>query len=147
MDNELLKLEAELSRLRPVKPSAVLEQRIQAQLVAPAAAAMRFPRFRWIVPALAAAAAVIVAAISSQPEKDAAVGPEALRGTFKPVSAQNVLVSSRDEGYVTLANGTPARRVRQTYVDTIVWKNPRTNASVEWTLPREEVQVVPVVYQ
>jgi hypothetical protein len=32
-------------------------------------------------------------------------------------------------------------------VDTITWKNPRTNASVRWTVPREEVRVVPVKFQ
>ena len=66
---------------------------------------------------------------------------------FQPVAAENVLYAVRDEGLVTLANGTPARRERLNYVDTITWKNPRTNASVRWTVPREEVRVVPVNFQ
>ena len=48
---------------------------------------------------------------------------------------------------VTLADGTPARRERIQFVDTITWRNPRTNASLTWTVPREEVRVVPVVWQ
>ena len=47
----------------------------------------------------------------------------------------------------TLDDGTAARRERFQYVDTITWKNPRTNASVRWTMPREEVRVVPVKFQ
>jgi hypothetical protein len=48
---------------------------------------------------------------------------------------------------VTLADGTAARRVRSSYVDTITWKNPKTNASLRWSVPRDEVRVMPVVFQ
>jgi len=66
---------------------------------------------------------------------------------FRPVAAENVLYAAQDEGLVALADGTPARRVRSSYVDTITWKNPRNNASLRWSVPREEVRVVPVVFQ
>jgi hypothetical protein len=66
---------------------------------------------------------------------------------FKPVAAENVLVSARDEGLITLADGTPARRERLHYVDTITWQNPRTNASLRWSIPREEVRVIPIAFQ
>lgn len=66
---------------------------------------------------------------------------------FKPVAAENVLYAAHDEGLVTLDDGTTARRERLNYVDTITWKNPRTNAQVRWTIPREEVRVVPVKFQ
>jgi hypothetical protein len=66
---------------------------------------------------------------------------------FKPVAAENVLYAVADEGLVTLEDGTAARRERLNYVDTITWRNPRTNASVRWTVPREEVRVVPVKFQ
>ncbi len=66
---------------------------------------------------------------------------------FKPVASENVLYAVRDEGLVTLDDGTAARRERLNYVDTITWKNPRTNASVKWTVPREEIRVVPVKFQ
>ncbi|MBL9185971.1 MAG: hypothetical protein JNK23_00695 [Opitutaceae bacterium] len=66
---------------------------------------------------------------------------------MKPVAAENLLVSVRDEGLVTLDDGTRARRERLHYVDTIVWKNSRTHASLTWSVPREEVRIVPVVFQ
>ena len=66
---------------------------------------------------------------------------------FKPVASENVLYAVKDEGLVTLDDGTAARRERLNYVDTIIWKNPRTNASVKWTVPREEIRVVPVKFQ
>lgn len=66
---------------------------------------------------------------------------------FKPVASENVLYAVKDEGLVTLEDGTAARRERLNYVDTITWKNPRTNASVKWTVPREEIRVVPVKFQ
>ena len=66
---------------------------------------------------------------------------------MKPIAAENVLVSARDEGLVTLADGTEARRERLHFVDTITWKNPRTHASLVWTVPREEVRVVPISFQ
>ena len=66
---------------------------------------------------------------------------------LKPVAAENVLVSASDEGLVTLEDGTPARRERLQFVDTITWKNPRTNSSLRWSVPREEVRIVPVVFQ
>ena len=38
---------------------------------------------------------------------------------------------------------TSARQVRARYVDTYTWKNPRKNASLKWTVPRDEDLVVP----
>jgi hypothetical protein len=66
---------------------------------------------------------------------------------LKPVAAEKVLYAAQDEGLVTLEDGTTARRERLSYVDTITWKNPRTNASLTWSVPREEVRVVPVSFQ
>lgn len=66
---------------------------------------------------------------------------------LKPIAAENILFSARDEGLVTLDDGTPARQERLQYVDTITWKNPRTNASLTMSVPREEVRIVPVRFQ
>ena len=63
---------------------------------------------------------------------------------YEPVSAENVLYDSRDEGLVTLDDGTTAHRVFQSYLDTYTWRNPHTNASLRWTVPRDEVRVIPV---
>ncbi len=66
---------------------------------------------------------------------------------FKPVGIRDVLVNSRDEGYVVLADGRTARRMIEAHVDTITWRNPRSAASIQWSVPREELRIVPVVFR
>jgi hypothetical protein len=165
MDNEFSQLEAELKALRPVAPTRHVQARIARELergevsarVTPSARAW----WRWAAALPAAAAVLIGLAVfvrrvppASPVENDAAaattaavVGAADTEPAFKPVSAENVLYAVADEGLVTLDDGTAARRERLSYVDTITWKNPRTNASVRWTVPREEVRVVPVKFQ
>lgn len=150
MDDEFEKLEAELRRLRPTAPSAALEQRLSRALARPS---RRTPssawRWAWLVLPVAAAAVIAVALVPHASQSGAKNLPTTASSLppFKPVAAENVLVSSEDEGLVTLADGTSARRLRQSYVDTITWKNPRTHASLTWSLPREEVRVIPLVLQ
>ncbi len=160
MDDEFLDLEAELKRLRPSAPSPALLSRIECQLrERPAGRTATSAPWFWIA-ALPAAAAVAVAwtVFFHSPSKSGAGMPAALVTSptrvvadspmeMKPIAAENVLVSARDEGLVTLADGTEARRERLHFVDTITWKNPRTNASLVWTVPREEVRVVPISFQ
>jgi hypothetical protein len=160
MDNETDQLEEELARLRPATPSRTLIKRIDSELavvVAPRA----FPWTEWILAAALPAAAVITLLLTqlprsgdapavSDPTSSTAAGGAALdfkEASLKPVAAEKVLVSATDEGLVTLQDGTPARRERVHYVDTITWKNPRTNASLTWSVPREEVRVVPIAFQ
>ncbi len=166
MDDDLQQLEAELKRLRPAAPTRDFLARVERELSLPVAAPVRrraAPRWWLWAGALPAAAAFAVmltlglrhrqapAAASPSPFPAVpiavAVPAAELPAPFKPVAAENVLYAAQDEGLVTLADGTPARRERLNYVDTIVWKNPRTNASVRWTVPREEVRVVPVKFQ
>ena len=78
---------------------------------------------------------------------DALVPATATEAMFKPVAAEHVLYPASDDGLVTLDDGTSPRRERLRYVDTITWRNPRTNTSVRWTVPREEVRVVPVNFR
>lgn len=66
---------------------------------------------------------------------------------LEPVAAENVLFSAVDEGYVQLDDGTTARRQRLEFVDTVTWRNPATRASLTWSVPREEVHIVPVQFQ
>jgi hypothetical protein len=66
---------------------------------------------------------------------------------FKPVAAQDVLYAARDEGYVRLGDGTPAHRLRESYVDTITWENPSSHASLRWSVPRDEIRVIPASFQ
>lgn len=65
---------------------------------------------------------------------------------LQPVAAANVLYAVEDEGLVLLPDETPARRVRTRYVDTYTWRNPATNASLKWSVPRDEVRVLPTVF-
>lgn len=148
MDDELRKLEAELQRLRPVMPRAALREKLERQL----GRRSRGVRRAVVIPWLAAAAAVWALVMVSQRERPAEVPAPApavseTTARFKPVAMRNVLLETRDEGYVTFADGSPARRVRATYLDTITWKDPRTQASLSWTVPREEVRVMPVLFQ
>ncbi len=148
MHDEFQELEAELKRLRPAAPSLALRDRIARELAAAPARRALAPVHRvWAVALPAAAAAV--ALLAQLAPSSGIRGPAWLAddAALKPVAAENVLVSARDEGLVTLDDGTTARRERLQFVDTIVWKNPRTHASLTWTVPREEVRVVPVVFQ
>lgn len=148
MDDDLNAFEAELRRLRPVAPSAETKARVARELARsePAAGLLR-PRPWWVSLPIAAAIAVAAAMLASR-DRD----PRAREANFeavalKPVAAENLLYAATDEGLVILDDGTPARRARLRYLDTFVWKNPRTNASLTWRVPREEVRIVPVSFQ
>lgn len=153
MDDDLQQLEAELKSLRPVAPSRELEARIAADLNPKPRALW----WTWLTLPVAAAAAVALMLYPRPSPKDSPAAPAlaenatragpAERPVFKPVSAENVLLRSQDEGLVTLADGSAARRVRQSYIDTIVWKDPTGRASLRWSVPRQEERVVPVVFQ
>ncbi len=162
MDDELSQLEAELKALQPAAPSRRLTAGLQAALAsAPAATASRSSRlYWWWAAALPAAAAITLslvyfssarisapdALVTTQPP--AATKSGGLAGApLKPVAAEKILISASDEGIVTLDDGTQARRERLRFVDTITWRNSRTNASLTWSVPSEEVRVVPVVFQ
>lgn len=149
MDNELQELEAELKRLRPIVPSRALTTSIGREL----ATTPRRNPWAWLALPLAAAVAALVffrsgTTVAPQPAVATATATEpAPAATYKPVSAENLLYAQSDEGLVTLADGTTARRYRSSYVDTITWKNPRTQASLRWSVPRTEERVVPVSFQ
>ena len=150
MDDELKALETELRSLRPAPVPDRLWRRVAAALDEAPARPAPIADLRWLwsvaLPAAAAAALMIW-----QPGVRPPAGePLALGGgvaTLRPVAAENVLVRARDEGFVTLDDGTTARRERFVFLDTITWSNPRTNVSLTWTVPREEVRVVPVSFQ
>ena len=160
MDNELSQLEAELARLRPAPPSRALVRRIEAEL-ATAETRRAFSWYDWVLAAALPAAAIMVLVLTQLPTGDESRTPAEAKTspaaetpamaisdeTLKPVTAEKLLVSANDEGLVILADGTPARRARLHFVDTITWRHPRTNASLTWTVPREEVRVVPVAFQ
>lgn len=156
MDDDFQSLEAELKRLRPAAPSASLRTRVGESLTPPPRE-RRGVLLRWAwVAALPAAAAV--AWVLWHPKAPARVSPgnapiasvpsdAPAAEVLKPIAVENVLYAAHDEGLVTLADGTSARRQRLSFVDTVTWKNSRTNASLVWTVPREEIRLVPVVLQ
>lgn len=150
MDDELQQLEAELKRLEPKAPSAGLRRRVANDL-APRGAANRRLGLSWAWAGGLAAAAGLALLLTQRPEieppRPRAPTVAAGAAMMKPVAAENILVAAQDEGFVTLEDGTTARRARLKYVDTITWKNPQTNASLTWTVPREEVRVIPVSFQ
>lgn len=150
MDDEDLQLEAELKRLRPRDVTPALETRVAAHLARHQRVAVGW----WLALPLAAALAVVLVPWRQAPSADSitvaiapAPAPEAAPDEYQPVAAENLLYAAQDEGLVTLAGGGQARRVRRSYVDTITWRNPRTNASLTWSVPRDEVRVVPVNFQ
>jgi hypothetical protein len=144
MDEELLKLEAELKSLRPIAPAPELRSRVARDL----APAGRTGAWWWWSAVPAAAALAIALVLAGRKDPPVSEGLAAAQvATFRPVAAEKVLYAAADEGPVTLADGTAGRRVRSSYVDTITWKNPKTNASLRWSVPRDEVRVMPVVFQ
>jgi hypothetical protein len=165
MDDPLLELESELKALRPRRPSADLLQRLaqdldaEAPASAPAyAAATSFRSWKWLGWQWAAAAAALaMLAVAGwhhlAPAPATGVAPAsstsavlASRDTYRPVGATNVLYDIQDEGPVSAADSSTARRVRARYVDTYTWRNPATNASLKWSVPREEIRVIPASF-
>jgi len=80
--------------------------------------------------------------LTAAPQSDAS----ALTPQYKPVTAERLVLGASSDGFVTLSDGTLARRVRQLSVDTYVWRDARTNASLRWSIPREDLRVVPASY-
>jgi len=147
MDDDLQDLEAELSRLQPAAPRRDFLARIERDLMP------RRPAIRgWLWAALPAAAAIAAAAVlgmrwAARPAAEASAPGHSRAPALRPVAVRDVLVGSRDEGYVVLPDGWPARRLREAHLDTIVWKDPRSAASLQWSVSREEIRIVPVSFQ
>ncbi len=153
MDDELRNFEAELRELTPVAPSRALLARIAANLARDEAEA-GFARSWWLWGATLPVAAALAFMAGIAMKRDTLTErkpPSAIAAetgeVLTPVAAENIVYAARDEGLVTLGDGTPARRARLNSVDTFTWENPRTKASLKWSVPREEVRVIPVAFQ
>ncbi|MFZ9681579.1 MAG: hypothetical protein ACO3DQ_00010 [Cephaloticoccus sp.] len=148
MDKDLEILEKELTALRPRLPGRTLDGRIAARLQP-----RRPAQIVWLALPLAAAVAVVFAwqmprGVTPPPvAEEANPSPAKAESQFKPVATQNLLYDARDEGVVTLADGSKARRVSRSYVDTVVWRDPRSNASIKWSVPRDEVRLTHLTLQ
>ena len=166
MNEDFTELENELKRLRPRSLPAPLVGRIAGEFAAEASTEpRRFVQWpSWILPAVAAALlAVAVTSVpfiirdraSQEPAAKAAVSPAPARvakaaiagatdSMMLPVRATNVLYDAVNEGVVRLDDNTLARRMRLNYLDTITWENPKSGASLQRTVPREEILFIPV---
>jgi len=71
--------------------------------------------------------------ISPDPAEAIAQAPSA------PYVQRAITWQSVDEGTVLLANGAPARQVRQQELQRIRWYDPLQNAEIEMTIPQERV--------
>jgi hypothetical protein len=165
MDNSLQEFENELKSLQPRRARAHWLGQINRELAAelPASArpvystATNLRSWKWLGWRTVALAATLALAgtlglLGIQGQKSsvplrAAVAPRVQAPespVYQPVAAANVLYEVKDEGAV---NGdAAARQVRARFVDTYTWKNPRNNASIKWTVPRDEVRVIPASY-
>lgn len=165
MTDEFTELENELKQLRPKSLPAPLLGRIATELAEAPAKRGFFATWRtWVLPA--AAAAALAVAVTSIPFLVSRRGPETteppVAGTrttapsagtnvanvanekFRPVRATNVLYDAVNEGVVRLDDDSLARRMRLNYLDTITWEDPRSGASLQRTVPREEIVFIPV---
>jgi hypothetical protein len=161
MDDTLQDLENELKRLRPRGPSAELLTRLDSDLGAPVrprryVSATSLRSWKWAGWSLAGATAVAALLLALRPT--ASVAPTPTRATpastvaqaasrptpgrYTPVRASSVLYDMKEDGFTRLSDNSEARQVRYRYVDTYTWKNPSTNASLRWSVPRDEVRVV-----
>jgi len=161
MDETLQELENELERLTPRRPSAGLMRSLEHEL-GPGTAVESAPRYsaattlrswKWASWSLAGAAAIIAVLVMLQTSRQPAHAPTAVADTqpvapkapvnrYQPVRASSVLYDLKEDGTGTLPDQTEGRQVRYRYVDTYTWKNPATNASLRWSVPRDEVRVV-----
>ena len=165
MDDSFQDLEAELKRLRPRTPSAGLLSRLERELAGPDAATDTRPSrerrstpvgtLRWVVwPA--AAALVVLGGIAGAallppapplpvpPPEPLLPGPLLLEHAASDISpiASTPLKTVRAETIASSGKRLLSRTVGQSFFETD--GHSRTQASVQWIVPRAEVRVVPV---
>ncbi len=152
MNDELIELERELQSLRPRRPGPRLAAGIAAGLAQSLPASHRrsatsWTSWKWANWGVAAALVVLMALVTpkqSRKPTEAALSSRPSTAGYTPVAAERTIYSAQDEGVVTLADGTSGRRLRSFYVDTITWHDPSSNASLRWSVPQEEIRVVPL---
>jgi hypothetical protein len=133
MNEELQELEFELRRLRPRAPSEFFDARVEAALET--RGRVRVSIVRGVAAAGFAAGVAWLAALGPGTASRAGVA-------LRPVEAQETLQSAREEGWVTLDDGTKARQLRLRYLETVRWSDG--HRTLTWTQPREELRILPV---
>jgi hypothetical protein len=148
---------------------AALECDLGAEKPAPASlpytSATSLRSWKWASWSLVGAAALVAFAFAVQSARQPSAGPltpspaPAVAATsalekvpsqavvegsnrYQPVHATSVLYDLHEGNTTTLPDRTEGREVRYRYVDTYTWKNPATNASLRWSVPRDEVRLV-----
>ncbi len=161
MDDALLELENELKRLAPRQPSPALMQSLEAELgrvdVSKPSRANGLRYGKWAAWSLAGVAAAFALVLGLQSTRHPVAPPGSVAATaqhavtkplampvnrYQPVRASSVLYDMKEGDPAQLPDRTEGRQVRYRYVDTYTWKNPATNASLRWSVPRDEVRLV-----
>ncbi len=134
--------EEQLRQLRPAPLPAGLRQRLE-QAVAPTRPLLTL---RWPAWATAAAGIVLLAVglrlFTISPTTPATVASAA--NSKCPPTLLRVLCSQRDEGLVLVNATTPYRQVRRRYVDLYTWDRCLEGARMNYSVPSEEVVLMPV---
>jgi hypothetical protein len=165
MNDDFTDLENELKQLSPRPVSEGLRQRVAVQLETAAfcesqAIVHRFPveQYRkprnslrvmfWSASSAAIAAVWVFLALSGteslrQPVTTLPLqvaASDIAQTHFKPVSVKQQVLETQDLGFVTLSDGSTAKKVYEKAVDTYTWRDAKTNASLSWSIPREELR-------
>lgn len=168
LENELKRLSPR--RLSPGLLAALDHDLADTRSAGPVVAAPRYSTattlrsWKWASWSLAGAAAVILAAYLLRPpvkpgvqspgsalvQVEPAVPVPSLptpagsvaANRYEPVQATTVFYDLQESAPTMLPDRSEGREVRYRFVDTYTWKNPATNASVRWSLPRDEVRLV-----
>ncbi len=151
--------ENQLRALRPLAPSASLEENIARELTSPRAIATVesrgeapgfferiFPGLRWAFAGAAGAAAVLLAMGRLQPPS-VLPATQSASADFETVEVTRDLVAAEDGGLVYEDEDEPARLVRYTTIERHVWTHPGSGARLEVEIPREDVVIVPIAMQ
>ena len=168
MEKEIEKLETALGELTPAAVPEALEARVHGVFSGQAALQsiptneptniVAFPRWRAFGSAAAVAVAMVgvfFAALNSMDSGNRsgnASGGVPLAGdatpnidrTFVPVRAENVFEGAQKEEFFLTEDQLPVQKVRYQFSDSYIWENPSDGTSIEMTVPRERLFIVPV---
>lgn len=107
--------------------------------------------FSWQHPAPDAAArpvpvidpmALTVDGLATTGEFDPAATLERGGVVYRPVSAERIVLGSRVDAVVQLADGSAAERVRDYFIDSVTWRASTGEAELQVNVPREAVRFV-----
>jgi hypothetical protein len=161
-------LENELRALRPIAPSAALEERIALELRGTsesrdrilevrdrdessplhAVLAAWFQRLGWAAAGAAAAVAVMLAAQRLQdtpPPVTAATTSAA--SAYLTADAESELIGADESAIFYTAAAEPFRQMRFLSVERYAWTDPDSGAQIEVEVPREDIVTMPVAMQ